>query len=130
MPKNTKNPKKPTNRGRSSSPVTNRPVPLPAKRVQLDTSEEQQQQQQQVPEQSTSTLNKTDETTDMEVEVTSTLSPLDKGKGPEQVIPPVNKEPIDLDQSFDASENMLNQDNKKPSLHFERENGAPIFFTF
>ena len=64
-------------------------MPPPAKRVQLDTSEEQsQQQQQQVPEQSTSTVNKTDETTDMEVEVTSTLSPLDKGKGPEQVIPP------------------------------------------
>ncbi|CAI2197895.1 12381_t:CDS:1, partial [Funneliformis geosporum] len=59
-------------------------------------------------EASTSTINNNKNTPiEMEVEVTSTLSPQDKGKGPEQIIPPVKNTLIDLNQSFDAAENML-----------------------
>ncbi|CAI2178361.1 7970_t:CDS:2 [Funneliformis geosporum] len=66
----------------------------------------------QVNEASTSTfLNNENTPTDIEVEATSTLSPQDKGKGPEQIILPVKNTPIDLDQSFDIAENML--DNTK-----------------
>ncbi|CAI2191278.1 9234_t:CDS:1, partial [Funneliformis geosporum] len=58
---------------------------------------------------STSTFNNNENiSTDMEVEATSTSSPQDKGKGPEQIILPIKNTPIDLDQSFDAAENMLN----------------------
>ncbi|CAI2201914.1 18006_t:CDS:1, partial [Funneliformis geosporum] len=66
----------------------------------------------------------------MEVEATSTSSPQDKGKGPEQIIPPIKNTPIDLDQSFDSAENMLNNTQQKNTLHFERKTGAPIFFAF
>ncbi|CAI2198583.1 18147_t:CDS:1, partial [Funneliformis geosporum] len=57
---------------------------------------------------STSTFNNNDNTsTDMEVEATLTSSSQDKGKRPEQTIPPVKNTLIDLDQFFDAAENML-----------------------
>jgi hypothetical protein len=108
MTKNTNKTKKSSNCRRSSSPVTNRPTSPPAKRLQLDTSEEQQQQQQQALEASTSTFNNNENTSiEMEVEATSTSSPQDKGKGPEQTTSPVKNTLIDLDQSFDAAENML-----------------------
>ncbi|CAI2187368.1 8917_t:CDS:2 [Funneliformis geosporum] len=57
----------------------------------------------------------------MKVEATSTSSPQDKGKGPEQIITPVKNIPIDLDQSFDAAENMLDNTQQKNTLHFEHE---------
>ncbi|CAI2187799.1 13010_t:CDS:2, partial [Funneliformis geosporum] len=66
----------------------------------------------------------------MEVEVTSTSSSQDKGKGSEQIIPPVKNTSIDLDQSFDAAKNMLDNTQQKNTLHFERETGVPIFFAF
>ncbi|CAI2183293.1 20335_t:CDS:2, partial [Funneliformis geosporum] len=63
---------------------------------------------------STSTFNNNENTPiEMEVEATSTSSPQDKGKGSEQIITPVKNTPIDLDQSFDAAENMLDNTQQK-----------------
>ncbi|CAI2185051.1 8212_t:CDS:1, partial [Funneliformis geosporum] len=45
----------------------------------------------------------------MEVEVTSTSSYQDKGKGLKQFTPTVKKTPIDLDQSFDAAKIITNK---------------------
>ncbi|CAI2201738.1 14480_t:CDS:1, partial [Funneliformis geosporum] len=62
---------------------------------------------QQQSEPSTATVENLNIPTDMEVESTSTSILTNKGKASENIIPPVNKEPLDYDQSFDASENML-----------------------
>ncbi|CAI2187295.1 6151_t:CDS:2, partial [Funneliformis geosporum] len=68
----------------------------------------------------TSIFNNNENTpTDMEVEATLTSSPQNKKKEPEQIIPPVKNTFIDLDQSFDAAENMLNNTQQKNTLHFE-----------
>ncbi|CAI2189503.1 5887_t:CDS:1, partial [Funneliformis geosporum] len=45
-------------------------------------------------------------------------------KGPEQIIPPIKNTPIDLDQSFDTAENMLDNTQQKNTLYFEHETGA------
>ncbi|CAI2184669.1 10220_t:CDS:1, partial [Funneliformis geosporum] len=65
--------------------------------------------------------------TDMDVESTSTSLPTNKDKTPENIIPPVNKEPLDYDQSFNIAENMLDKNNGNNALHFKRETGAPSF---
>ncbi|CAI2198305.1 4349_t:CDS:1, partial [Funneliformis geosporum] len=51
------------------------------------------------------------------------------GKTPETLPQPENKV-YDNDQAFDASENMLSNDNDKNITRFEREQDSPIFFAY
>ncbi|CAI2186364.1 14309_t:CDS:2 [Funneliformis geosporum] len=64
----------------------------------------------------------------MEVEITSTSILTDKGKAPENIISPINKESLDYNQSFDIAENMLDKNNGNNALHFKCETGPTIFF--
>ena len=79
--------RRPSNRNRSSSPVSNRPPPPPAKRVQLD--QQVQEQQKQTPVQSTSSQENKETTEEiMDIDPTSDEN---KQTTPETIIPPVIK---------------------------------------
>src|SRR3954466_1381436 len=104
MPKNSG--RKNTNRGRSASPVSNK-LPTKKPNTTQTTDSELTVETLQVP--TTSALEQ--ETSTMEVdpiEETFTKS-LDKGKGPETVLPKSNtpKPTANVDESFDASENVI-----------------------
>src|SRR4051794_28313682 len=64
------------------------------------------------------------------MELDTTALPLsDKGKAPETSSPPPEKT-IDVDQSFNATENGLNDKNKANGIHLEQEMEAPIYFAY
>ena len=66
-----------------------------------------------------------------EIDIESTALPLnDKGKEPETSSSTL-KVPLDIDQSFDATENGLdNNKNKANGIHLKRETEAPIYFAY
>ena len=67
--------------------------------------------------------------TDIDIESTA-LSFNDKGKAPE-TSSSTPKVPLDIDQSFNATENRLdNNKNKANGIHLERETDAPIYFAY
>ncbi|CAI2190331.1 3791_t:CDS:1 [Funneliformis geosporum] len=115
-------------RGRSKSPVANRPS---TKKAKKDTMEEetpspkQLLNQQQVPQQDSSTSKILPLPELMDTEPISSVDNFskDKGKNPEII--------LDEDQAFDASENMLNtlKDNKN-ILTFERDNDTSTLYAY
>ncbi|CAI2199514.1 16943_t:CDS:1, partial [Funneliformis geosporum] len=117
-----------TSRGRSKSPVANRPSTIKAKKDTMEeetASPRQILNQQQVPQQESSTSNILPPPELMDTEPISSVdnSSKDKGKNPETI--------LDEDQAFDASENMLNttKDNKN-ILTFERDNDTSTLYAY
>ena len=114
MTKKSQNPKtilKNTNRGRSASPKNNRA----SKKVHI----EEVSPQQTPPVELIASSSSGTSPNDMEVDPKASNIE-DKGKGPE-ITPLVEKPPLDQDQSYDASENMLNDEPKKKGIYLERD---------
>ncbi|CAI2193631.1 9925_t:CDS:1, partial [Funneliformis geosporum] len=117
-----------TLRGRSKSPVVNRPSTKKAKKDTMEketASPRQLLNQQQVPLQgsSTSKILLTPELMNTEPISSVDNSSKEKGKNPEII--------LDEDQAFDASENMLNtsKDNKN-ILTFEHDNDTSTLYAY
>jgi hypothetical protein len=120
-------------RGRSTSPRTERLPPPPAKREKKDSltddqQQQQQQQQQQVPlqQQQNKDTSEQMEVEPMTIIVTSTLNPDNQQN--HNTIPPVSQTNIDNDQANDASENFISDQSN--AIIFDKETDASTFFAF